>query len=276
VKNPNKYRSSPLKRIWLEKPNSKDLRPISIPSYIDRCVQHLYINVLTVFHEQIAEPHSFGFQSFRSPGWTNRAIIDFIHQRFNKFLEPPKYAVELDIAKCFNSISHDFIVNKVGQITLGNNKYTIIPPNILSQWLTNGYIDIKGTVNPYNQIIPTTVVVPQGGPISPTISNIVINGIEKTILDSITNKESKKSVRELITPQDDISWYYYNKLVYQSTNLKSSQDFDRVDKTIEIKIKKFYPPKKPYFLFSTTKRTPISVKEWINYFFFIFYYKYLI
>ena len=51
-------------------------------------------------------------------------------------------------------------------------------PSILKQWLKSGFIDIKGTLFPANSVTPTEEGIPQGGPISPTISNIILNGIQ--------------------------------------------------------------------------------------------------
>jgi RNA-directed DNA polymerase len=67
VKKPHSYKATPLKRIYIPKPNG-NLRPLSIPSYIDRAVQTLYNIVLDVFQEESADQRSFGFRRFRSPG----------------------------------------------------------------------------------------------------------------------------------------------------------------------------------------------------------------
>lgn len=145
VRSPSHYKATPLKRIWLEKP-SGGLRPISVPSYIDRCVQHLYLIILSVMHEEIAEPNSFGFRPFRSPGWAQKAVTLAAWSR--KGFGPPKFAVELDIAKCFDTISHDFILKNVGSMVVHGNLYSVIPQDILFQWLKSGYVDIKGQLTP--------------------------------------------------------------------------------------------------------------------------------
>lgn len=137
-----------------------------------------------MFHEEIAEPNSFGFRPFRSPGWAQKAVTLAIWSR--KGYGPPKYALELDIAKCFDTISHDFIQKNVGDMTVLGQSYKLIPEDILTKWLRSGYVDIKGTLTPKDQVIPTEVGVPQGGPISPTISNIVLNGIGKVVSESVS------------------------------------------------------------------------------------------
>lgn len=203
VKHPEKYRSTPLKRIWLPKPNSTELRPISVPSYIDRAIQHLYLLIVEVFHEEIAENNSYGFRPFRSPGWAAKAVTLFIWSR--KGFQPPKYAIELDIRKCFDSISHDFLRNHVGKTRISGEEISIIHPNILNQWLNSGYVDVKGTLTPKSQLVPTNVGIPQGGPISPTLSNMVLNGIEEVVTSLGDNNISKdRSIK--LSPDDKIIW----------------------------------------------------------------------
>lgn len=93
VKNPQNYKSTPLKRLWIPKPKG-GLRPLSVPSYVDRALQHLYNLTLTVLHEEIAEQNSFGFRPYRSPGWVSKAITLAFWSR--KGFGPPKYCIELD------------------------------------------------------------------------------------------------------------------------------------------------------------------------------------
>lgn len=203
VKHPEKYKSTPLKRVWFPKPNSTDLRPISVPSYIDRAIQHLYLLIVEVFHEEIAEKNSYGFRPFRSPGWAAKAVTLFIWSR--KGFQPPKYAIELDIRKCFDSISHDFLRDHVGKTTISGEEISIIHPNILNQWLKSGYVDVKGTLSPKTQVVPTNVGIPQGGPISPTLSNMVLNGIEEVVTSTGNNLLYKdKSIK--LTPDDKVIW----------------------------------------------------------------------
>jgi retron-type reverse transcriptase len=183
VKSPHNYKASPLKRIWLPKPQG-GLRPISVPSYIDRAIQHLYNLILSVVYEEMAEPNSFGFRPFRSPGWSQKAVTLAIWSR--KGFGPPKVAIELDIAKCFDTISHDFILNNISSVFYKGISIPTIPQHILKQWCKSGYVDIKGQLSPKDQTIPTEMGVPQGGPISPTISNIVLHGIEDIVRRAVS------------------------------------------------------------------------------------------
>lgn len=153
IKNPKSYKATPLKRIYIPKPGRTELRPLSVPSYLDRVVQHLYLIVLNVFMEEFAERHSFGFRPFRSPGWAQKAVTLQMWSR--KGYGPYKYAIELDIRKCFDTISHKYMREHVAIQQIGNTKVTVIPDHIITQWLQSGFVDVKGTLTPKNMVVPT-------------------------------------------------------------------------------------------------------------------------
>lgn len=179
---PNKYTTSPLDRIYLlkkvkkfpnvKKPNKllgdtysreKQLRPISIPSIKDRCLQAAYYIGYIVYSEYIADPNSYAFRPGRSPAWAAASLA--ITLRSNG---APTWALEVDIAKCYDNIDHEFI-----------KKHTpFIPEIIIDKWLKQGYILRK-----YENlgVFETKSGIPQGGIISPTICNTVLDGAEDFI-----------------------------------------------------------------------------------------------
>lgn len=180
TKNPDSYRASPLKRTMVPKPRG-GLRPISVPTYFDRAVQNLYKFVFEVWQEETADPNSFGFRPFRSPGWGAKAVTLAIWSR--KGFGLPKFAIEFDIKKCFDSISHDFIKSNLSVVKCGEGSIELIPTTVLHQWCKCGYI----LSDDLGQNLEVTTGVPQGGPISPVISNAVFNGLERTILDAVSD-----------------------------------------------------------------------------------------
>nr|YP_009144874.1 hypothetical protein [Euglenaria anabaena]AKJ83321.1 hypothetical protein [Euglenaria anabaena] len=214
IKDPNKYKATPLKRVWLPKPNSKDLRPISVPNYVDRALQHLFLIVLEVISEEHADRFSFGFRPFRSPGWAAKALTTQIWSR--KGFEPPKYAMEIDIRKCFDSISHNFITELMTKYDIQGEKVEIINTHIIQQWLKCGYIDIKGTISPKDTVIPTISGIPQGGPISPTIANMVLDKLEERILK--ISADLQPTTGSNITEFDNVIWKYEGKEIICSIN----------------------------------------------------------
>lgn len=218
VKNPQSYKATPLKRIYIPKPNSSELRPLSVPTYVDRALQHLFLLPLQVFQEEFSERHSFGFRPFRSPGWAAKAVTLQIWSR--KSYGPPHFAIELDIRKCFDKISHSYMKEHISSQIVGDTKVEVIPKPILNQWLQSGYIDVEGAVHPKNQVLPTDEGIPQGGPISPTIANMVLNGVEKVAQNAVLElypdrgSPEAKASNFWINPEFRILWKFQGEPVF--------------------------------------------------------------
>ena len=156
---PNKYKSMPLKRVMIPKNNSTELRPLGIPSMIDRAVQAVYLLAVDPVVEVRSDPNSFGFRKGRS----QHDAIAYIRSWLDKPYSP-EFILETDIAKCFDNISHDFLMRAT----------PICHKNVLREWLKSGYI-FEGIKH------STDSGTPQGGVISPTLCNIALNGIEAEI-----------------------------------------------------------------------------------------------
>lgn len=179
VKNPSSYKAKPLKRIHIESPKGTGrIRPLSIPSYFDRCLQALYLIAIEPIVEDWHDVYNYGFRPYKSPSWAigNLCFLLSNTQPNVKF----RYAIKIDIRKCFDRIDPDFIKTKT----------PIIPSNILNSWLYCGYVDLKLS----NTVQPTGLGVPQGGIISPLLANIALNGIQEH-LKSIKHKGGASVVR---------------------------------------------------------------------------------
>nr|WP_281797092.1 reverse transcriptase domain-containing protein [Desulforhabdus amnigena] len=144
-----------MRRIYIEKKNGK-LRPLSIPTMYDRAQQALHKLGLAPVAETTADKNSYGFREGRS-------CADAVACAFNALSKPNSapWVLEGDIRGCFDNISFEWMLKNIP-----------MDKAVLYKWLRAGYVE--------NGIhYPTRKGVPQGGIISPTISNMVLDGLRK-------------------------------------------------------------------------------------------------
>jgi RNA-directed DNA polymerase len=149
-------KSKPLRRVWIPKPGKSEKRPLGIPTIKDRCLQALFKLALEPEWEAKFEPNSYGFRPGRNPHDAIVAIQSCI-QKGSKFV------LDADIAKCFDKINHESLLNIIGF----KGKYR----KQLKYWLEAGILD-SGVFEPTNEGTP------QGGVISPLLANIALHGLE--------------------------------------------------------------------------------------------------
>ncbi|NEQ16927.1 MAG: group II intron reverse transcriptase/maturase [Moorea sp. SIO3E2] len=178
-------KAQPTRRVWIPKPGRTEKRPLGIPTMYDRALQALAKQALEPEWEAKFEPNSYGFR----PG---RSCHDAIEAIFNSINRMPKWVLDADIAKCFEKINHDALLEKL-------NTYPSMR-GLIKSWLKAGVMD-KGTFSFTNEGTP------QGGVISPLLANIALHGMEKRIkqfAESLKgSKRDNKKALNLIRYADD-------------------------------------------------------------------------
>lgn len=163
VLNPKKYKPKIVKRVWIPKPNSDDLRPLGIPTMEDRTVQTLISLVLDPIAEELSDQYSYGFRKHKS---THDAVSRVRYLTDKSY--SPKWILDVDIKNCFDTLSHDFINKELEPILFSIGK------RFIKNWLKTGIVD-KGSIT-----YPKSGV-PQGGVISPILCNLCLNGVDSII-----------------------------------------------------------------------------------------------
>jgi len=191
------YKAKPLKRIYIEKYGKKEKRPLGIPTMYDRAMQALYTLALNPCAEATADSTSFGFRKYRSAQHACATIFNRISRKCDA-----QWILEGDIKGCFDNISHEWLLDNIP-----------MDQSILKQFLKAGYVS-------KHILFPTNSGTTQGSIISPILSNITLDGIER-ILDMKYHSKNNKISRRIASK-------------YQVNFVKYADDFIVTARTKEI------------------------------------------
>ncbi|MDQ0901407.1 group II intron reverse transcriptase/maturase [Paenibacillus sp. V4I7] len=177
------YQPSPVRRVEIPKPSGGDVRLLGVPTVTDRMLQQAIAQVLTpLFDPQFSE-HSYGFRPKRRGHDAVRKAREFMKEGY-------RFVVDLDLEKFFDRVNHDRLMMKISEKV--KDKKVLL---LIRKYLQSGVME-DGMVK------PTSEGTPQGGPLSPLLSNIVLDELDK---------ELEKRGHRFVRYADDCNLYVKTK-----------------------------------------------------------------
>ena len=171
-----RYRWTPTRRVYIEKKNSTKKRPLSMPTWSDKLLQEVIRLILESYFEPTFSNYSHGFRPDRGCHTALRQIDDNWHG-VNWFIEG-------DIKACFDSLSHEFLMQTLAEY-IHDGRFL----RLIRELLQAGYLEEWK----YNATLSGA---PQGGIVSPILSNIYLSKldhyIEKTLIPMYTKGARRK------------------------------------------------------------------------------------
>lgn len=155
------YQPQPVRRVEIPKPNG-GVRKLGIPTVVDRIVQQAIVQKLTPIFEPTFSEYSYGFRP-------NRRCQDAIDRTLELINQGYEWIVDLDLEKFFDNVPQDKLIRIVDNVAKDSDVTALIHKFLRAGVMVNGTFE------------KTTLGTPQGGNLSPLLSNIYLNELDKEL-----------------------------------------------------------------------------------------------